>query len=66
MIGDNIRRIINKKGYTQTQLAVMVGCTKSAISRYINNSRTPNEKMVNKLSNALGVAKNEIVRYGRR
>ena len=65
MIGDNIKKLMLKNGYTQTQLAVLSGCTRSAISRYVNNNRTPNEKMLNKLSTALGVSVNEIVRWGR-
>ena len=66
MIGDNIKRILIEKGYTQTQLAIKAGCTKSVISRYVNNNRTPSDKMLIKLSKALGVHISEIVRYGRR
>lgn len=65
MIGDNINRLMYLKGLTQQELADRVGCTRFAISRYVNNNRTPSEKMLQKLADGLGVSVNEIVRYGR-
>ena len=65
MIGDNIKKLMMKKGYTEAELAERAGCSRSAISRYINNNRTPKEKMLQKLADGLGVSVTEIVRYGR-
>lgn len=61
MIGDNIKRLMHENGYTQKQLAMRAGCTESAISKYINNRRTPSLKILKNLAIAFGVTIDEIV-----
>ena len=63
MIGDNIKWLMKKIGYTQKQLAINSGCTESAISRYIKNERAPGFNMLKKLSEALGVRVDELLNF---
>ena len=49
---------------TQEDLSNLVGTTKSAISRYENNIRTPGFDMVDKLASALNVKFSDIVDQG--
>jgi transcriptional regulator with XRE-family HTH domain len=61
MLGDRIKRLMKDNGYTQKQLAMRSGCTESAISRYVNNERTPRVKILKRLAIALGVTIDELV-----
>ena len=61
MFGDNIKRLMRENGYTQKQLAMRAGCTESAISRYVNNERTPSIRVLKHLAIALGVTVDEII-----
>lgn len=54
-IGKRIRDLRLEKGYTQKELADMVGITPVAITRYEQNQREPNLEMLNKIATALGV-----------
>ena len=59
-LGDNIRRLMKENGYTQKQLAMHSGCTESAISRYINNERTPSIRILKNIAISLGVTIDEL------
>lgn len=61
-IGNNILHFMFKKGYSQKELALRSKCTESAISKYINNLRTPSlEKAVN-IAKALNITLDELVK----
>ena len=61
MIGDNIKRLMKKNYYTQKELAIRSKCTEAAISRYVNNERTPNAWTLIHLALALGVTVDELL-----
>jgi transcriptional regulator with XRE-family HTH domain len=48
-------------GYTQKELAMRAGCTEAAMSRYINDLRTPNVEMLINIAIALGVTADELL-----
>lgn len=60
LVGIRIRSIRNLRGWTQKQLGMMVGFSEKTadvrIAQYESGTRTPKEKMVNKLAYALGVS----------
>lgn len=60
MIGDNIRALLQEKGYTQNTLAEKSQCSVWAISRYINNVHTPGIKALQRIAAALGVTVDEL------
>lgn len=62
MLGDKIKHLMKKNGYTQKQLAMRSGCTECAISRYINNKREPSIKILKNLAIALGVTVDELLK----
>lgn len=62
-IGDNIKKHMEANGYTQKELAVRCGCTEAAISRYVNNTRTPSINVFNRLVIALGVTSDELLKF---
>jgi predicted transcriptional regulator len=61
MLGENIKRLMKENGYTQKQLAMRAQCTESAISKYVNNEREPNIRILKNLSIALGVTVDELI-----
>ena len=61
-MGDKIKRLMKYNGYTQNQLAMRSGCTKSAISKYIHNDRDPSIRLMKRLAIALGVTLDELTR----
>lgn len=58
----NIRRLMQKNGYTQKELAMRAGCTGGAISKYSNNKRDPSIRLMKRLAIALGVTLDELTR----
>ena len=64
MLGDNIKRLMRKKGYTQKQLALCSKCTTPQISWYINNKHEPRISVLNRIAVALGVNIDELVKGG--
>ncbi len=57
-IGKRIKEARNKLGYTQEQLAELVGVKKSAIANYENDISSPREEILIKLFAALKVDAN--------
>ena len=60
MIGDNIRTLMQKNGYTQKELAIRSQCSAWAISRYVNNVHIPGIRVMQRLAVALGVTVDEL------
>lgn len=53
-IGDRILLLMKERHLSQRDLAMMIGVTESALSRYINNEREPKLKILSNLATALG------------
>lgn len=52
---DRIRKIIDMKNLTLTQLSHMTGVAVSSISLYVNNKRTPAQNSIMAISSALNI-----------
>lgn len=52
-LGERIAKLMKKQGYTQKELAMMVGVTESAMSRYLSNEREPKLEVIANLATAL-------------
>lgn len=52
-LGDRITELLKEKNITQKDLAMMIGVTESALSRYINNEREPKIEVLANLATAL-------------
>ena len=52
-IGARLKELLEKKGMTQKELAVRVGCTEAAISHYIKGDRVPRASVLSKIAFAL-------------
>lgn len=60
-IGDRIKKLLDESGYTQAELAGMVGVTVSAMSRYINNEREPKGEIIANLATALNTTSDYLI-----
>lgn len=56
LLGKNIKRLRNKSRYTQTELACLVGVTKSTIAAYENDTRQPSYEALIKLARIFKVS----------
>lgn len=61
LIGKRIKDLRNKYKYTQTELAEMVGVTKSTIAAYENDSRLPSFDVLIKMSKVFKVSVDSIL-----
>lgn len=52
-LGDRIALLLKKRGLSQKDLAMMVGVTESALTRYIKNEREPKIEVIANLATAL-------------
>lgn len=52
-LGDRIMTLLKEKHIAQKDLAMMVGVTESALSRYINNEREPKVEVLANIATAL-------------
>lgn len=52
-LGERITILLNEKHILQKDLAIMIGVTESALSRYINNEREPKIEVLANLATAL-------------
>lgn len=52
-IGERIATLLKEKHISQKDLAMMIGVTESALSRYINNEREPKLEVLANLATAL-------------
>ena len=55
-IGEKIKKFRTKKNLTQKQLASMAELSEPAIRNYELGNRTPSEKHINRIAEALGVS----------
>lgn len=60
-IGNRIIELMKKNGYTQKELAAMVGVTESAMSRYLNNDREPKIEVIANLATALNTTSDYLI-----
>lgn len=60
--GKNLKRERMKKGYSQRELAEIVGITNPAICKYERNQRIPMVDVAFKLAEALGVTVDELLK----
>jgi len=58
--GHNIRRIREKRGFDQAELARMVGISASALWKVENEDRTPRGPTLRKVAEVLGVDPSEL------
>lgn len=61
LLGEKIKDLRNKYRYTQSQLASMVGVTKSAIASYENDTRQPSYEVLIKLSSVFKVTTDSLL-----
>lgn len=60
-IGDRIATLQREKGYTQKELASMVGVTEAAMSRYVKNEREPRMEVIANLATALNTTSDYLI-----
>lgn len=60
-IGDRIEKLLKDSGYTQKELALMVGVTEAAMSRYVRNEREPKIEVVANLATALNTTTDYLI-----
>ena len=63
MLGKNIKYYRIQKGYSQQELADLIGVQKMTISNYENEKREPDVEMVKAICKALGVSLNRFMAY---
>ncbi len=60
-LGDRIKTLMDKYGFTQKELASMVGVTESAMSRYLKDEREPKIEVISNLATALGTTSDYLI-----
>lgn len=60
-IGNNIRRLRERYGLSQSQLASIAGVTDKAVSTWENDLKTPRMGAIQKIADYFGIAKSEII-----
>lgn len=53
--GQNLRALRAERGFSQEELAALLGTTKQVVSRYENGQRTPKVTVVEEFARRLGV-----------
>ena len=61
-IGDRIALLMKKSGYTQKELAGMVGVTEAAMSKYLSNNRQPRVEVIANMATALNTTSDYLIR----
>lgn len=51
--GERIAKLLETEGYTQRELATMIGVTEAALSRYLKNEREPKMEIIANIATAL-------------
>ncbi len=51
--GERIAKLLEIEGYTQRELATMIGVTEAALSRYLKNEREPKMEIITNIATAL-------------
>ncbi len=60
-IGDRIAKLLKKEGYTQKELAGMIGVTEASMSRYLKNEREPKIEVIANLATALNTTSDYLI-----
>lgn len=58
---ERIADLLKKKGYTQKELAAMVGVTEAAMSKYLKGDRTPRPEIIANLATALDTTSDYLI-----
>ncbi len=61
LLGSRIKQLRQKEKYTQAELAIKVGVTKSTIAAYENDTRTPSYEVLIKLAESFKVSLDYLV-----
>ncbi|MCI6326473.1 MAG: helix-turn-helix domain-containing protein [Clostridiales bacterium] len=62
--GDRLKAFREARGYTQDELAKMVGVAKTTITGYERGNRTPDVEKIKKLAKALGITGDDLLETG--
>ena len=60
-LGGRLQQLMTEKGFTQRELAGMVGVTDSAMSRYINDEREPKAEVLANMATALNTTSDFLI-----
>ena len=60
-LGERIKMLMDQRGFTQKELAGMVGVTESAMSRYLKDEREPKLDVIANLATALKTTSNYLI-----
>lgn len=63
-IGNRIRKLRTEKGFTQKEMAEMIGIPYSTYSNYENNNREPSLEQLNKIAKALNLTLQNLISPG--
>lgn len=66
IFGDNLRDLMEEKGYSQRDLADATGLSESAISMYLNKQRIPNVRAIINISYEFAISPDELFDFGDR
>ena len=61
-IGQNIKKYRKEKGYTQRELADLIGVSVQAVSKWENNSAVPDLERIVKMSEIFGISIDELIK----
>lgn len=62
MVGDNLKRIMKRKMWTQKRLAEAIGWSENAVQQWVNNKTIPNAYAMLDIAEAMGISIMEL--YG--
>lgn len=60
LVADNIRKIIDEKGYKQSAVAERAGISKQTFSNMLNGRKIIDEHAISGISRALGIKPNDL------
>lgn len=56
MVGDNLKRIMKRKMWTQARLAEAIGWSENAVQQWVNNKTIPNAYAMLDIAEAMGIS----------
>ena len=63
IVGENIKRIRNERGFTQKELSKKIGTTQQNLAQYENGKRNPKIETIYKIADALEVDISELLDF---
>ena len=66
IFSDNLRDLMEERGYSQRDLAEATGLSESAISMYLNKQRIPNVRAITNIVYELGLSFDDLLDLGDR